>query len=206
MQDLLSSLTTITLTEDKDKWSYTWGSTFFSSAKNYKALTYHPVVNPASNGFGNAPASQSTKSSSGCCSKIDLAPETMRRRNMVIENYNCVLCSSLVDETLEHLFLHCDFAKQCWSFLRIDILPGSTFPEIVSTFKIRLQSEFFMVAIILMSWSIWTARNDLTFKGLQPNMQNCKRNFFKELKLVLLRVKPSLLPNFELWIHSLSLS
>ena len=101
-------------------------------------------------------------------------------------------------------FLHCDFAKQCWNLLGIDISPNSMFPDIISTFKTRLQSEFFMVAAILMSWSIWTSRNDQIFKGLQPNLQNCKRNLFKELKLVLLRVKPILLTRFELWLHNIS--
>jgi hypothetical protein len=73
---------------------------------------------------------------------------------MVIENYNCVLCNYSVEETLEHLFLHCDFNKQCWNLLGIDIPTNSNFPDIVSILKARLQSEFFMVTIILMSWSI----------------------------------------------------
>ena len=88
--------------------------------------------------------------------------------------------------------------------LRIDVQQESTFPDIVTTFKARLQSELFMVAIILMCWSIWTARNDFIFKGLQPDVQDYKRNFFKELKLVLLRVKPSALSRFESWLQNIS--
>ena len=61
-----------------------------------------------------------------------------------------------------------------------------------------------MVAIILMSWSIWKIRNNLIFKNIRPQLQNCKANFFKELKLVLFRIKPSLLTSFELWLHNLA--
>lgn len=60
-----------------------------------------------------------------------------------------------------------------------------------------------MVTIILMSWSIWKSRNDLIFKGIRPQVQSCKTNFVKELKLILFRIKPSLLPSFELWLNNL---
>ena len=122
---------------------------------------------------------------------------------MFLEDCNCAVCSLCTEETLLHLFLNCPFAEQCWNILGINITPGSTFPEVVTEFKIRLQSKFFMVATILMSWAIWAARNDLIFKGLQPSIERCKAILFKELRLVLFRVKPSLLPSFELWSHNL---
>jgi hypothetical protein len=154
------------------------------------------VVNPA---FWKCPSQPKHKVFFWLLLKDRLSTRNiLRRRNMVIENYNCVLCNYSVEETLEHLFLHCDFAKQCWNLLGIDIPTNSNFPDIVSIPKARLQSEFFMVTIILMSWSIWKARSDLIFKNLQTNVQNCKMNFFNELNLVLFRVKPSLLTSFEL--------
>jgi hypothetical protein len=36
--------------------------------------------------------------------------ELLRRKNMNIEDYNCVLCSNSTDETLMHLLLQCPFA------------------------------------------------------------------------------------------------
>lgn len=110
------------------------------------------VVNPA---FWKCPSQPKHKVFFWLLLKDRLSTRNiLRRRNMVIENYNCVLCNYSVEETLEHLFLHCDFAKQCWNLLGIDIPTNSNFPDIVSILKARLQSEFFMVTIILMSWSI----------------------------------------------------
>lgn len=123
---------------------------------------------------------------------------------MVIDSYNCVLCSLSIEEVSDHLFLNCQFAKQCWNTLGINIANNSTFPEIVSSFRNKLQSKFFMVATVLMCWSIWSARNDLIFSGIQPSIQNCRRKFLEETRLVQHRVKQSLRTNFESWILSLN--
>lgn len=39
----------------------------------------------------------------------------VRRKGMVHENYNCVVCSQRCEELVEHLFLDCSFAKVCWN-------------------------------------------------------------------------------------------
>jgi hypothetical protein len=44
---LHSPVTTITLTDDKDKWNYRWGSSSSSATKMYKTLIDHPVVDHA---------------------------------------------------------------------------------------------------------------------------------------------------------------
>lgn len=38
-----------------------------------------------------------------------------------------------------------------------------------------------MEIIILLSWNIWTARNDWIFKNIDPLVENCKRNIVNEL-------------------------
>lgn len=205
MQDLQSNLLTINLSDGKDKWSYTWGSHLFSSSRVYKALVDHPVTHPAFKWIWKCPCQPKHKVFFWLLLKDRLSTTNiLRRRNMFIENYNYVLCSSSTEEHLDHLFLHCDFAKQCWNLLGINVHQESTFPDVVTTLKDSLQSEFFMVAIILLCWSIWAARNDWIFKGLQPDVQDSKRNFFRELRLVLLRVKPSALSRFESWLQFIS--
>jgi hypothetical protein len=66
-----------------------------------------------------------------------------------------------VEESVEHLFVECPFAKMCWDIISIDIPLGSSFPEHTAQLKIQLNSQFFMEAISLMCWTIWIARNDL---------------------------------------------
>ena len=73
---------------------------------------------------------------------------------MALETYNCEICSMLVEETMDHLFWHCPFAQQCWGLLNLNIIQtGGTF-ENVMVIKDQMHNQFFMVAVILMSWTI----------------------------------------------------
>jgi hypothetical protein len=92
---------------------------------------------------------------------------------MQLDSYTCALCNSLVEETLKHLFLNCPFAAHCWNLIQVDIPLQSSFPDIVDQIKDQHNSPFFMEAIILLAWTIWTARNDLIFKGIQISIPNC---------------------------------
>jgi hypothetical protein len=114
----------------------------------------------------------------------------LRRRNQVIPSYECVLCNLNAEETLEHLFLNCNFARSCWATLNLQIGDGDPF-EVLTSFRHQLNLSFFMDIIIIMSWSIWMARNDFIFNGLQASLQSAKDCFRKEFALVILRAKPS---------------
>ena len=104
----------------------------------------------------------------------------LTRRNMELESYNCQLCCLAVEESSDHLFLDCPFARQCWGIIGLDIPDNSSFPSVVSILKDQLNSEFFMVAVILLSCTIWTARNKLMFEGLQWSSQDCRIFLNKE--------------------------
>lgn len=122
---------------------------------------------------------------------------------MALDSYNCEICSMMVEETAEHLFWHCPLAQQCWGILNLNtVLNGNTF-ENVMALKIQLQSQFFMVAVTLMCWTIWKARNELIFNNNQIGIQECRILFFKEVRLVSLRVKASLADQFNQWIQNL---
>jgi hypothetical protein len=53
-----------------------------------------------------------------------------------------------------------------------------------------------------MSWCIWMARNDLIFKGLQPNLQSVHERFKTEFALVFLRAKPRFQQDMSSWIDT----
>jgi hypothetical protein len=205
MHLLQSRLHHINLSDGKDRWIYTWGSNQFSSSRMYKELVEHPVPHPAFKWFWKCPCQPKHKVFFWLLLKDRLSTRNiLRRRNMAMDSYDCVLCNMPTEECLDHLFLTCDFAKQCWNLLGINIHQSDSFPDVVSSFRDKLQSEFFMVAVILLCWSIWTARNGWIFKNMHPSIQNCKQSFLTELRLVLHRIKPSALPRFELWMHSIS--
>jgi hypothetical protein len=115
----------------------------------------------------------------------------------------CALCTSLVEETVTHLFVDCPFARMCWDFIHIDIPLNSTFLELASLLKDQLNSQFFMETIILLCWAIWSARNELIFRGIRLNLEGIKRVFFKELKLLQYRVKAGQEDHLFSWIQNL---
>jgi hypothetical protein len=55
-----------------------------------------------------------------------------------------------------------------------------------------------MMVAILMSWAIWTVRNDFIFKNVQPNVEATKEIFRKELSLLSLTAKASISISFDL--------
>jgi hypothetical protein len=59
-----------------------------------------------------------------------------------------------------------------------------------------------MDVIIIMSWSIWMARNNFIFNGLQPSLQLAKTCFRKEFALVILRAKASLKYLMSIWLEA----
>lgn len=73
---------------------------------------------------------------------------------MFLQSYDCVLCDSSVEETVDHFFLHYDLARECWNLLGLTV-PQSQGPfQILENFKAQLNIPFFMEIIIIMSWSI----------------------------------------------------
>lgn len=43
----------------------------------------------------------------------------LRRKNMVLDDYNCVLCNLACEETSFHLFFECPFSQACWPSIPI---------------------------------------------------------------------------------------
>lgn len=122
---------------------------------------------------------------------------------MQLDSYNCAVCGLLVEETSVHLFAECSFARMCWQLIDVDIPLNCTLPELFSQIKEQLRSQFYMEAIILVCWTIWSARNNLIFRGLSWNEAACKQALLRELMLLKHRVKSALEPGFLSWISAL---
>jgi len=60
-----------------------------------------------------------------------------------------------------------------------------------------------MISAILMSWAIWTIRNDFIFKNLQPEVEMAKEVFKKEIQFLSLRSKAKDLALFNQWTQNL---
>jgi hypothetical protein len=60
-----------------------------------------------------------------------------------------------------------------------------------------------MSSAILMSWAIWTVRNDFIFKNFQPEVEKAKEIFKKETHILSLRAKAKDSILFDQWIQNL---
>jgi hypothetical protein len=188
--------------DEQDKWNYRWGNNF-SSSKAYKTLMGHNQIHNIYKWLWKGLCQPKHKIFFWLLISDRLSTRNiLRRKQMHLPSYNCVLCLNGHEETRSHLFLQCSFAKECWQLIHIDIPSDSDFPEIAELLREQIQSRFFIAAIILMCWAIWTSRNKLIFEGIQPSPVLAKETFQKELLLLKHRVKASLSLQLDQWIQT----
>ena len=121
---------------------------------------------------------------------------------MDLPSYDCVLCSHHLEETQLHLFLDCPFAQRCWEILGLQIHDHDPL-RIFESFINQLSVPFALDVIIIMSWCIWMARNDLIFKNMAASISSVRNRFKSEFALVVLRAKPSAQPALSSWLQAL---
>lgn len=69
---------------------------------------------------------------------------------MHLESYNCVLCQTNTKETVEHLFLGCQFAKDCWNSIGILLQNVNDIFSAVDQVRAQSYPKFFLMIAILM--------------------------------------------------------
>lgn len=187
---LQDSLDEVQLNENLDRWVYIWGSNLFSSARAYKHLSGTSLAHPIYRWLWKSSCQNKHIIFFWLLIKDRVSTRgLLRRRMMELEDYSCVLCDGQIEETLEHLFLYCPFAAECWSYLNLVITQTEDLMEIIQQLKIQLNQPFFMEVIILQCWAIWMTRNNKIFKDIPPSVQGCKQLFCLELDDLTHRIK-----------------
>ena len=82
---------------------------------------------------------------------------------MVLEDYNCVLCSRSCEETLLHLFFKCPFSQDCWNSIPISWNLNLPPLDMVIEARSNFDSPIFREIFISACWTIWKARNGIIF-------------------------------------------
>ena len=95
--------------------------------------------------------------------------DNLRKRGMR-RNSNCIHCGQV--ETTEHLFLHCNFAKQIWEQAPIT---SEFLPDNYTTFSAAVEGSANWITLppcgitgnlfSWICWNIWTARNHKIFES-----------------------------------------
>ena len=116
----------------------------------------------------------------------------LRRKNMYLDDYNCAICNSNVEETCMHLFFECPFSLSCWN--HIDIHWDLSLPPLDMLIEARTTfgSPIFREILITACWTIWNSRNGLIFDGKPCTLNSWKALFRTEIGLICIKAKPSL--------------
>lgn len=181
LQALQLELEGITLTHEMDWWTYIWGSHIYTSARAYKYLIGHTEIHPVFKWLWKSSCQHKHKVFFWLLLKERLSTRNvLRRKNMDLPSYDCILCTQCVEETVDHIFIKCDFAQQQDDSLAV-----------LESFKRQLGVPLYTEITVLMCWSIWTASNDFIFRGLQPQTQHCKA-IFKEFAWLSIKQRKSI--------------
>jgi hypothetical protein len=181
------------------------GFSQFSSSKVYKRMIGHRTIDNAYGWLWRSSCQMKHKVFFWLFLKDRLNTRgLLQRKNMELDSYTCDLCIWQYEETIQHLFHHCNFAKACWAAIEISMPISSNRKRVITMLKRRIDQPFAMEVIILMTWAIWRSRNDWIFNSKDPSVETCKMKFISEFKLLLLRAKKKNFPVIEQWLDDLA--
>jgi hypothetical protein len=103
------------MSDAADSWHYIWGNSSFSSKKAYKQLLGSCQVSPVFKWIWKCSCQSKHKVFFWLLAQDRLSSRNIpRRKNMHLPSYYCVLCDLDIEESVDHRFLECDFARTCW--------------------------------------------------------------------------------------------
>jgi hypothetical protein len=152
---LQQELESLPANQENDRWSYIWGSGFYSVSKAYAALSRHT---PTHQVF-------SLLWSSKCQPKYIVffwlllqdklnTRDRLPQRHMTLESYVCENCILQRRETVYHLFLRCSFARNYWNSIGV-VAPIISYPQrAVFRLKRQIHNQCAMEIVMLMAWCI----------------------------------------------------
>jgi hypothetical protein len=180
---------------NNDVWTFQWGDCY-TSRKYYKFV--YRSLNPP------GPFSWIWKSKLWPKLKVFawlLLVDRLNTRNMlkrrhfnIGNDYSCPLCSSGVEETLEHLFFSCPFSTSCWSTLNITWNGDSAIIDKVIEAKENFQEKLFFEVFVIAAWGIWKERNNWIFKSINPSRASWKERVIADLQLLRFKVNQAQSP------------
>jgi len=176
----------------QDAWSYSWGNSKYSSKKVYNLLMGSSEVSPLFSWLWASCTLGKHKFFFWLLIRDRLNTRNLlRRKNMDIDDYSCVLCNGGHEETSFHLFFECSFSQSCWS--SIPITWNLNLPSLGMVIDARSSfgNVIFREIFITACWVIWTSRNAVIFDNAQADINLWKRNFREELGQVCTKAKPS---------------
>ena len=185
--DLLYSVTVHRDEEDKLIWKLSPGKGF-----QLKAF-YNAICSP---GFGSFPWKSIWKTKAppwvaffswtAALGKI-LTAENLRHRGIILVNW-CCMCK-VAEESVEHLLLHCTYARELWDMIFVLfgvhwVMPRSVmalFDCWQGSLGHHQNSVIWRAVLHCVLWCLWRERNARTFEGCKTSIVDLKLHFYRLL-------------------------
>lgn len=173
------------LSDDPDQRIFCWGSNRYAATKLYKLAFLSMPASACFRLLWKSKVTPRVKFFAWLIFMDRLNTKSMlARRNFNVQpNCHCVLCAEGVEETIEHLFFDCVFARQCWDKLGIVWDPDHDIHRKIIRTREQAGSSLFIELFLIASWELWKVRNRLVFYGVQATFCRWLRNFKEEASL-----------------------
>lgn len=127
-----------------------------------------------------------------------------RRHLNVQDDVLCVMCDSREEETIDHLFFECPFAKECWAAIHFEWDDSLQLSDRFIQARTASNLPFFSEAALIASWELWKLRNDKVFqrRNLSPSLW--LSNLKSQCLLQSVRCKDDLRSAFCVWLDAFS--
>jgi hypothetical protein len=129
----------------------------------------------------------------------------LQRRHLdVQDDVICVMCNSWEEETIDHLFFNCDFAKECWASIKIEWDMSLPLLDRYTQARHTHAIPFFTEATLIAAWELWKVRNDKIFRRRDPSPSIWFSNFKYQCNLQSVCFKDVLRSSFCVWLDAFS--
>jgi len=154
--ELQETLHNLNPSSDFDVWFYIWGSSSFTSKQAYTHLMGSNETHPIFGWIWNFSCQPKHKVFFWLDVLLDRVStmNPLRRKHMFLPSYNCVLCDENIEESVDHLYLECKIARECWALIGLTVISSSDMARRFENLRTQISKRFFMEVIIIMCWSI----------------------------------------------------
>lgn len=136
-------LNNLQLNNMNDIWRHMGQSGQYSCSTVYKHLSGHSPTNPAFRWLWNSSCQPKHKVFFWLFMHDRVNTRgLLQRKNMVLDSYTCELCILQKIEILCHLFVKCNFTRQCWESIGIMVPMHLQMLQVVARMKRRLSVPF----------------------------------------------------------------
>jgi hypothetical protein len=129
----------------------------------------------------------------------------LRRRHLNTQDTDiCIMCIDGMEETIEHLFFDCTFARECWSMINFQWDTSLNLWDRLMHAGTVHNLPFFVEAGLIASWELWKLCNDKVFHRRDPTPSMWLHNFKNQCILQCVRFKDDLRSSFCVWLDAFS--